>query len=59
MQMVRDIGIKFGIAGELLTFLWKRRMFWMIPLVAILLFFGLIIAVGASTGVGPFIYTLF
>ena len=59
MQVVRDIGNKFSIAGELLTFLWKRKMFWMIPFVVILLFFGLLIAVGTSTGVGPFIYTLF
>jgi hypothetical protein len=31
----------------------------MIPFVAVLLFFGLIITVGSATGVGPFIYTLF
>ena len=32
---------------------------WMIPLVTILVFFGIIIAVGSATGVGPFIYTIF
>jgi hypothetical protein len=59
MQLIRDIGGKFGIAGELLAFLWQRKLWWMIPLVAMLLFFGLIIVVGSTTGVGPFIYTLF
>ncbi len=59
MQAIREIGQKFGIAGELLSFMWHRKMFWMIPMVAVLLFFGLIIVVGSSTGVGPFIYTLF
>ena len=59
MQMIRDIGNKFGIAEELLVFLWQRKMWWMIPLVVVLLFFGLLIVVGSSTGVGPFIYTLF
>ena len=59
MQAIREIGDKFGIAGELIAFLWHRKMWWMIPMVMVLLFFGLIIVVGSSTGVGPFIYTLF
>ncbi len=59
MQMLREIGDKFGIAGELLGFLWRRKMWWAIPMVAVMLFFGLIIVVGSATGVGPFIYTLF
>ena len=59
MSMLREIGDKFGIAGELLGFLWKRKMWWAIPMVAVMLFFGLIIVVGSATGVGPFIYTLF
>ncbi|MCH8062437.1 MAG: hypothetical protein IH861_08035 [Chloroflexi bacterium] len=59
MSMLREIGDKFGIAGELLAFLWSRKMWWAIPMVAVMLFFGLIIVVGSATGVGPFIYTLF
>ena len=50
---------KLSIAGELLVFLWHNKMWWAIPMVALMLFFGLIIVVGSSTGVGPFIYTLF
>ena len=59
MPMLREIGDKFGIVGELLAFLWVRRIWWMFPLVLVLLFFGLIIVVGSATGVAPFIYTLF
>ncbi len=59
MRIIRDIVDKFAIAGELLLFLWRRKMWWAIPMVTVLLFFGIIIAVGNSTGVGPFIYTLF
>lgn len=57
--MLREIGYKLGIAGELLGFLWKMKLWWMIPMVFVLLVFGLLIVVGSSTGVGPFIYTLF
>ena len=59
MKVLREIGDKFGIAGELLGFLWRRKMWWAIPMVAVMLFFGLIIVVGSATGVGPFIYTMF
>lgn len=59
MQMIREIGQKFGIAGELMAFIWERKMWWMFPIVIVLLFFGLLIVVGSTTGVGPFIYTLF
>ena len=59
MQALREIGDKFGIAGELFAFLWHRKMWWMFPLVFVLVVLGLLIVVGSSTGVGPFIYTLF
>ena len=59
MRIVREIGDKLGIAGELLVFLWQRKLWWMIPMVVVLLFFGLIIVIGSSSGVGPFVYTLF
>jgi uncharacterized membrane protein len=59
MQLLRDLGNKFGIAGELLTFLWEAKLWWMIPMVLALLVLGIVIAFGTSTGVGPFIYTLF
>ena len=59
MKFLRETGDKLAIAAELLAFLWQRKMWWMIPLVVVLLFFGLIIVVGSASGVGPFIYTLF
>jgi presenilin-like A22 family membrane protease len=59
MSVIRDITAKLGIAGELLGFLWQQKLWWMIPMVAVLLVFGIVIVVGSSTGVGPFVYTLF
>jgi hypothetical protein len=44
---------------ELFEFLWARRLWWLIPMVVILLIFGGVIILGSSAGVGPFIYTLF
>ena len=59
MGIVRETVAKLGIAGELIVFLWKRKLWWLIPMVAVLLAFGIVIVVGGSTGAGPFVYTLF
>jgi len=56
MIMLRGI---VGTVGELMTLLWKRRHWWLIPSVLVLLFFGVVLALGSAAGVGPFIYTLF
>jgi hypothetical protein len=50
---------KFTISGELLYFLWKRKLWWMIPMMLILLAFGLLMIFAQATGIAPFIYTLF
>ena len=59
MQLLNDMGNRLGIARELLAYLWRRKMWWMIPVVSILLIMGLLIGFGSASGVGPFIYTLF
>ena len=58
-NVLREFREKFGIAGELMAFLWHRKLWWIMPLVAVLVLFGIVIVVGSTTGVGPFIYTLF
>lgn len=55
----RSMSSNVGIVGELLTFLWKRKLWWLIPMVAVLLLFGLLLIFASASGVGPFIYTLF
>jgi drug/metabolite transporter superfamily protein YnfA len=50
---------KFGIAGELLVFLWHRKLWWLIPMMVVLLLFGLLMIFAQSTAVAPFVYTLF
>ena len=59
MQVFHDMGEKLVIAGDLLKFFWRSKKWWMIPLVSVLLFMGLLIVFASASGVGPFIYTLF
>lgn len=47
------------IVLELFRFLWERKLWWMIPIVVVLLLFGLLIFFTQSSAVAPFIYALF
>ncbi len=48
-----------GTLGELVRMLWERKRWWLIPMVVVLVAFGVLLAVAGTTGIGPFIYTLF
>jgi hypothetical protein len=48
-----------GVIGEVMVFLWQRKLWWLIPMVTVLLLFGLLLVFASSSGVAPFIYTLF
>jgi hypothetical protein len=56
---LKRVFAKLGIMGELLSFFWARKLWWMIPMVLMLLAFGLLIVFTQGTAVAPFIYTLF
>lgn len=58
-NFIRSMTSNVDVVRELLTFLWKRKLWWLIPMVAVLLLFGLLLIFASASGVGPFIYTLF
>ena len=55
----RITGDKIGISKELFGFMWRLKMWWMMPVVFVLVLMGVLIGFGTASGVGPFIYTLF
>jgi hypothetical protein len=59
MKAGQNLRMRFGIAGELLSFLWQRKLWWLIPMVLVLLAFGGLMVTAQSSALGPFIYTLF
>ena len=59
MRPLRFAADRFAIAGELIGYLWSRRLWWLIPMVVTLLLFGLLLVFAEASGGGPFIYTLF
>lgn len=47
-----------GFFKDLMSFLLENKKWWLIPIVVVLAFFGVLVVLG-STGAAPFIYTLF
>ncbi len=59
MSFIKNIRRRLRIINKLFRFLWERKIWWLIPLILILLLFALIIIFGQSSAISPFIYTLF
>jgi hypothetical protein len=58
-KFLRGMISNLGVVGELLAFLWQRKLWWLIPMVVVLLLFALLMVFASTSGIGPFIYALF
>jgi len=59
MAIIKKISHRAGVLGELMRYLWKRKLWWLIPMVALLVLVGLLLVFTQSSAVAPFIYSLF
>jgi|TARA_B110000444_G_scaffold197503_1_gene188416 hypothetical protein len=44
---------------EFFEFLLIRKKYWLLPIIMVLAFFGILIVLSQGTAVAPFIYTIF
>lgn len=56
---MKDFFGRLGVLGELLQFLWERKLYWLVPMIIVLLIFGALIVFSSNPATQPFIYTLF
>ena len=56
---VRGFMANAGVVGEIVAYLWQNKLWWLIPMVLVLLVFGGLLITAQSSALGPFIYTLF
>jgi hypothetical protein len=59
MRTAQGLRTRVGIAGELFAFLWQRKLWWMIPMVMVLLAVGGLMLTAHSSALAPFIYPFF
>jgi hypothetical protein len=56
---LKNITGRATIVSELFLFLWKERLWWMIPSILVLLLVGTLIFIAQGSAVTPFLYALF
>lgn len=59
MKHIKSFFGKLGLFGELLSYLWNQKLWWMIPMVLVLVTFGLLLIVAQGTAIIHFVYPLF
>jgi len=59
MNKIKKVASKFRTLKELFSFLWKNKLWWMMPIIIIFILLGLFIWLAQSSAVVPFIYALF
>lgn len=57
-SFIQSVKNRLSTFGRLLSFLWSNKMWWMIPMIVVLVLFFVLLIAAQSTPLGPFIYTL-
>ncbi len=52
-------GTKFQIIRELFSFLLQNKRWWLVPMILVMLFLGVLVFIAQQSAVAPFIYALF
>ena len=56
---MRDFVARMGVLGELLQFLWRRKLYWLIPLIVTLALVAVLIIAGGSGALSVFLYPIY
>ena len=59
LGLARTIASRFGIVGELLSFFWSKKRWWLVPMIVSLFLITALIVLAQSSAVAPFVYALF
>ena len=59
MSIIERTTQRLGIMGEFFEFLWRQKLWWMMPMFGVLFLFGILLVLAQSSALAPFIYTLF
>jgi hypothetical protein len=57
--MLDGMKTRASSSAELVQFFVRNKRWWLVPMVVLLLFFGVMILLAETSAIAPFIYTLF
>ena len=58
MKIIRQFRSHSAIVGDVFSFLWQQKLWWLIPLAVLILLMGVLFAVAQVSSVAPFMYPL-
>jgi hypothetical protein len=58
MNILKKYKGRSAIVGEVFTFLWQQKLWWLIPFAILVLLIGLLFALAQVSSVAPFMYPL-
>ncbi len=58
MKTVQQLKARWTTVGEVFSFLWQRKLWWLIPLAVLLFLIGILFAVAQVSSVAPWMYPL-
>lgn len=56
---MQDMFARMGVLGELFSFLWKRKLYWLVPMVVMLALIAVLLILASNPATSPFIYSVF
>jgi hypothetical protein len=59
LNAVRTAASRFSTVGELFSFFWSAKRWWLAPMLVGLFILAVLIVMAQSSAIAPFIYTLF
>jgi hypothetical protein len=59
MNRTESLMSRLGIVGDLMSFFWNNKWWWLTPMILVLLGLGGLVVFAQSSAIAPFIYTLF
>ena len=58
MNILKKLKSRSAIVAEVFTFLWHRKLWWLIPLAVLILLIGILFAISQVAPLSPFMYPL-
>jgi LPS O-antigen subunit length determinant protein (WzzB/FepE family) len=58
-KLLNSLTSRTGTIRELFAYLWKNKLWWIIPAVVVIILFGILVIFAQASPVSPFIYALF
>ncbi len=59
MNFMQRVRRRFTIAGELISFFARNKRWWVLPIIILVLLFGMVLIAAESSSIMPLIYTMF